>query len=187
MKKRILPEVLTSAEEAAVMKQFNLRYFTSHRNQVMIMLALQTGMRVSELIKLKYSDITPSEGCFKVHIKQGKGKKDRMVFITPDMFDSLQELRISSPAGESAVLVFHTTTGEPVKDSYLRKMIKDKGARAGVPRLHFHLLRHTYLTRTFDKTKDIRVVQEIAGHASINTTMIYTHTSGEAVRAAMML
>lgn len=181
--KRVLPEILTKKEEKALLAQFNTRYYTPHRNMLMIKLALATGMRVSELIKLTFRDITPSEGVFKIHIKQAKGKKDRMIFISPDMYKALYELHEKHEVFSR--YVFSTHTKKPVLDSYLRRMIKEKGKKAGIPRIHFHLLRHTYLTRTYDKTKDIRIVQEIAGHASINTTMIYTHTSGEAVRAAM--
>ena len=181
--KRVLPEILTKKEEKALLVQFNTRYYTSHRNMLMIKLALATGMRVSELIKLTFQDITPSEGVFKIHIKQAKGKKDRMIFISPNMYKALYELHEKHEVFSR--YVFSTHTKKPVLDSYLRRMIKQKGIKAGIPRLHFHLLRHTYLTRTYDKTKDIIIVKEIAGHASINTTMIYTHTSGEAVRAAM--
>jgi integrase/recombinase XerD len=181
--KRELPEILTKREENDLLGLFNTRYYTSHRNMLIIKLALATGMRISELIKLKFRDITPSEGVFKIHIKQGKGKKDRMIFISPEMYKALYELHekhdVISP------YVFSTHQKKPMQDHYLRRMIKEKGVKAGIPRIHFHLLRHTYLTRTFDKTKDIRVVQEIAGHSSITTTMIYTHISGEAIRAAM--
>ena len=181
--KRVLPEILTKKEEKALLSQFNTRYYTSHRNLLMIKLALATGMRVSELIKLTFQDITPSEGVFKIHIKQAKGKKDRMIFISPDMYKALYELHEKHEVFSK--YVFSTHTKKPVLDSYLRRMIKQKGIKAGIPRLHFHLLRHTYLTRTYDKTKDLIIVKEIAGHANISTTMIYTHTSGEAVRAAM--
>ena len=181
--KRVLPEILTKKEEKALLSQFNTRYYVPHRNMLAIKLALVTGMRISELIKLKFQDITPSEGVFKVHIKQAKGKKDRMIFVSPDMYKALYELHEKHDV--ISKYIFSTHNKKPVSDAYFRRMIKKKGVASGIPRLHFHLLRHTYLTRTYDKTKDIRIVQEIAGHASINTTMIYTHTSGEAVRAAM--
>ena len=181
--KRVLPEILTKKEEKALLSQFNTRYYTSHRNMLAIKLALATGMRISELIKLTFQDITPSEGVFKIHIKQAKGKKDRMIFISPDMYKALYELHEKHEI--FGKYVFSTHDKKPVMDCYFRRMIKKKGVDAGIPRLHFHLLRHTYLTRTYDKTKDIVLVKEIAGHSSIQTTMIYTHTSGEAVRAAM--
>ena len=84
-------------------------------------------------------------------------------------------------------LVFSTMKGEPIKTPYLRRMIAAKAKKVGIgKRVHFHLLRHTYLSRLYGRTKDIRVVQEVAGHADISTTQIYTHLSGEDVRRAML-
>lgn len=183
MAKRVLPEILTKKEEKALLQQFNTRYYSSHRNLMTIKLALATGMRISELINLKFKDITPSEGVFKIHIKQAKGKKDRMIFISPNMYKALYDMHEKHEIFSN--YVFSTHDKKPLQDSYLRRVIKQKGTKADIPRIHFHLLRHTYLTRTYDKTKDIRVVQEIAGHSSISTTMIYTHTSGQAIRSAM--
>lgn len=180
-----LPQVLTKQEQENLLKQFNTRYFTSHRNLVMIKMALKTGMRVSELTSLKFSDITPNNGIWKVHIKDGKGGKDRMLWIGDNLYDEIVELFFSHGVIMES-FVFPTNKGTQIKTAYLRRMIKEKGTRAGSPRVHFHLLRHTYLTELYSKTKDIRVVQDVAGHSSINTTMIYTHTSGEGIREAMV-
>ena len=66
-------------------------------------------------------------------------------------------------------------------------MIAMKGKKAGIEkRVYFHLLRHTYLTKLYGRTKDIRLVQEVAGHADIGTTQIYTHISGADVKQAML-
>ena len=71
-------------------------------------------------------------------------------------------------------LIFQTTRGTPVKDSYILKMMRQKAASADIKKIiTFHSLRHTALTRLYDKTKDIRLVQEVAGHSDISTTMIY--------------
>lgn len=88
---------------------------------------------------------------------------------------------------DSTGLVFTTLKNTPLKDSYLRKMISGKATRAQITKhVHFHFLRHTYLTRLYSRTKDLRLVQEVAGHADISTTQIYTHISGEDVRKAML-
>jgi site-specific recombinase XerC len=90
--------------------------------------------------------------------------------------------------GHNTGLVFTTLKGErPVQAQYLRRMIAAQAKKAGISkRVHFHLLRHTYLTRLYQQTKDIRVVQEVAGHSNIATTMVYTHVSGEDIREAML-
>lgn len=184
MANRQLPDILTSDEEQALLKQFNRRYPTSFRNQCMIRTALETGMRIGDLLRLQWEDIEPSTG--RVHVKQGKGKKDRVIFMKPTLIDCLMNMT-ALMSRDTRGLVFTTLKGGSVKDSYLRRMIAQKAARAGIKkRVHFHLLRHTYLTRLYGATKDLRLVQEVAGHADISTTQIYTHISGEDVREAML-
>ena len=184
MKKRTLPDILTKEEEFLLLSQFNTRYPTSFRNRCMILLALNTGLRVGDLINLQWQDIELDTG--RAHIKHGKGKKDRVIFIRPIVLSDM--VNMSTKMGrEPTGLIFTTLKGEPIKTPYLRRMIADKAKKAGIKkRVHFHLLRHTYLTRLYQRTKDIRVVQEIAGHADISTTQIYTHISGEDVRNAML-
>ena len=183
MGKRELPDILTADEENVLLKQFNRRYPTSYRNRCMIELALNTGMRVSDLINLKWEDIEKDSG--RTHIKQGKGRKDRVIFIKPSVLSNLADL--AEMTNDHLGLVFKTLKGGAVKSAYLRRMIAAKAKKAGIKkRVHFHLLRHTYLTRLYGRTKDLRLVQEVAGHADISTTQIYTHISGEDVRAAML-
>jgi len=179
---RKLPDILTPDEEQRLLATFNKRYPTAERNRLMILLALNTGMRVGDLINLRFEDIELDTG--RTHIKQGKGAKDRVLFIRAEILSELIDLadRISDHTG----LVFKTLKGGPLLPSYLRDMIRNQTRKAGIEkRVHFHLLRHTYLTRLYQRTKDIRMVQEVAGHASIATTQIYTHVSGEDIREAM--
>ena len=183
MAKRQLPDILTPDEEKALLKQFNRRYPTSFRNRCMILLALNTGLRISELIDLQWSDIELDSG--RCHIKRAKGEKDRVIFIKPSLTSELVDL--ADKINDHTGLVFQTLKGQPVKAAYLRKMIKGKASAAGIQkRVHFHLLRHGYLSRLYKQTKDLRLVQEVAGHADISTTQIYLHVSGEDVRAAML-
>ena len=184
MKKRTLPDILTPQEEIRLLSVFNTRYPTSWRNRTMILLALNTGLRIGDLVSLRWEDIELDTG--RCHIKNGKGAKDRVIFVRPivlsEMLDMSRKMN-REPSG----LVFSTLKGEPIETSYLRKMIAEKAKKAGIAkRVHFHLLRHTYLSRLYGRTKDIRVVQEVAGHADISTTQIYTHLSGEDVRRAML-
>ena len=184
MKKRMLPDILTKEEEIKLLSVFNTRYPTSYRNHTMILLALNSGMRVGDLVNLQWEDIELDSG--RVHIKNGKGRKDRVIFVRPVILSEM--LDVSRKMGRDPEgLVFTTMKGESIKTPYLRKMIAEKAKKAGIwKRVHFHLLRHTYLSRLYGRTKDIRVVQEVAGHADISTTQIYTHVSGEDVRRAML-
>ena len=181
--KRSLPDTLTENEENRLLATFNRRYRTAERNRLMIWLALNTGMRVGDLINLRFGDIELDTG--RCHIKMGKGRKDRIVFIKPAILSDLVDLadRISDHTG----LVFTTLKGGPVQAQYLRRMIGNQARKAVIEkRVHFHLLRHTYLTRLYRETKDLRLVQEVAGHASSATTEIYTHVSGEDIKDAML-
>lgn len=120
------------------------------------------------------------------HVKQGKGRKDRVIFIKPDVLSAMVDLA-GRMDRKRAGRVFTTLQGKPVQTQYLRRMIGEKAKKAGITkRVHFHLLRHTYLTRLYGRTKDLRLVQEVAGHADISTTQIYTHISGADVRQAML-
>ena len=179
-----LPEVLTPEEETALLDQFNKRYPTAWRNQLMIRTALKTGMRISELIGLKFEDMTPVNGGIRAHVKGGKGDKDRVLWIQSDIADEMHALAEKfgrKPTGR----VFTTVKGENLDDSYLRRIIRVKGHKAICRRVHFHLLRHTALTRLYDATKDIRLVQDVAGHDDPKTTAIYAHTSAANLREGM--
>ena len=184
MASRELPDILTSEEEARLLKAFNRRYPTAFRNRTMIELALNTGMRIGDLIGQRWEDIELDTG--RCHIKQGKGKKDRVIFIKPEILSNMVDLA-DRMGRDREGLLFTTLQGRPVQAQYLRRMIGEKEKKSGIAkRVHFHLLRHTYLTRLYGRTKDLRLVQEVAGHADISTTQIYTHISGEDVRAAML-
>jgi len=179
-----LPDILTEDEDKALLKTFNKRYPTAERNRLMILLALNTGMRVGDLIGLRFEDIELDTG--RTHIKNGKGAKDRVLFIKAEILSDLVDLADRMDR-KAEGLVFTTLTGGPVQAQYLRRMIGAQAKKAGIAkRVHFHLLRHTYLTRFYQRHKDIRATQEVAGHASIATTMIYTHVSGEDIREMML-
>lgn len=185
MKKK-LPVILTPNEEEKLLREFNSRYHTSYRNREMIRLALETGMRISEVLSLRWEELEPEAGAVKVRIIDGKGKKDRVIFISPVMYDRLIKYAERFELQQKG-LVFTTFKGTPVKDAYIRKMMRQKATSAGIEKvITFHSLRHTALTRLYNQTKNIRLVQEVAGHSDISTTMIYTHISGADIKEAMI-
>ena len=115
MSDRSLPDILTEDEDKALLATFNKRYITAERNRLMILLALETGARVGDLINLKWSDI--DKASYRVHLKNGKGGKDRIVWIRPEVLADLEALadRISDHTG----LVFKTIKGGPVQGPFL--------------------------------------------------------------------
>jgi len=184
-KSKKLPEVLTEDEIAALLDQFNLRYAGPRRNRLMIKLALETGLRIAELTSLRFEDCRLNGGMYRIHVKDGKGGKDRAVWMTADLGAAIGEMA-TREGREHVGLMFTTREGGEIDHGYLRRMIKQRGTTAGIPRLHFLLLRHTSLTRLYSRTKDLRLVQTAAGHASPTTTAIYAHVSGEDLRDAMI-
>ena len=196
MASRALPDILTDAEEERLLGAFNRRYATSLRNQLMIRTALETGARIGDLINLRWEDVDRDSGMlagsgshppgYRVHIKKGKGEKDRILAIKPGLLFELEALA-AKMGQEQTGRIFTTLKGTPLQSQYLRTMIRSKAAKAGIKkRVHFHLLRHTYLTKFQNRYKNIRLTQEVAGHASINTTMIYTHICADDVCEAML-
>ncbi len=128
----------------------------------------------------------PEQGAIKLRVLDGKGGKDRILFMAPGLYEEILDYS-EKHSSERIGVVFRTTKGKHVKDAYIRKMMRQKAIKAGIEKIiTFHSLRHTALTRLYEKTKDIRLVQEVAGHSDISTTQIYTHISGANIRDAMV-
>lgn len=181
MKKRLLPDVLNDQEREQLLKSFNLRYPTSFRNYCMIRLMMDSGLRVSEVLSLKTSHIDFMSG--KLRVVQGKGKKDRNVWINDALLEYLRkwrkisnEIRIKYNIAVNNNYLFVTLKGTRIFDSYMRSMIKRISKRSGISKnVYCHLLRHGFGTDLYKKTKNIRLVQKSLGHSNLSTTMIYTH------------
>ncbi len=181
MAKRKLPEVLTTEEQRAFLKTFNRKAPTGLRNFTMARLMLDAGLRCGEVLALRTRDVDWRTG--KIHIHEGKGKKDRVVWINEDALDVLREWKERKP--ESGLL-FTTLKGDPIKDRYMRAMVKRKAEQAGIEKdIHVHTLRHTFATDIYRESKNLRMVQKALGHASISTTEIYTHIFDEELEEGM--
>ncbi|MDK0681503.1 tyrosine-type recombinase/integrase [Clostridium perfringens] len=172
---RKIPEVLTIEEQKQLLNIFNIRYFNSRRNKVMIELFLCTGLRLSEMLDLQWKDINLMSGQLKV--VQGKGKKDRILWINEEMLNILRNWKIEQSNKYGVVdLVFCSRNKKRLDDKGIRKMIETYSIKAGINKhITPHTLRHTYATDLLRETKNIRLVQKALGHADLSTTMIYTH------------
>ncbi|MBN1069438.1 integrase [Clostridium botulinum] len=172
---RKIPEFLTEDEQKLLLRVFNTRYFNSVKNKTLIQLDLNTGLRLQELIDLKWKDINLMTGQLKV--VQGKGHKDRMLWLSESTLETLREWRIKQTdnLGECEY-VFTTNTKKQLDNKNVRKMVTDYSIKAGITKnVTPHTLRHTYATDLLRSTKNIRLVQKALGHSDISTTMIYTH------------
>jgi len=191
-----LPVILNDDERRALLKQANKRYITGQRNKVMMQLIFNTGLRLSEVINLKWQDIDFLTDTLMV--RQGKGMKDRTLYIKANNWrgeDDKAALeswrkRQSEALGASAEYVFTTTSkgaeGKQLQPRYIQDMVTRYAKRAGIKKnISPHTLRHTFASDLYRRTKDIVTVKNALGHSSITTTMIYVHLNGFDLEAAL--
>jgi len=183
---RKIPEVLTQTEQDALLAQPNPRYLTGQRNRIMLRLMLDTGLRLSEAIHLRWKDIDLTSG--KVMVRQGKGAKDRTLWTGEANIEALtawRERQARECSGRPPV-VFSTKDGETLDPSYVRKMVKRYAKRAGIGKtISPHTLRHTFASDLLRQNPNIRIVQKALGHANLSTTQIYTHIVDEELEGAL--
>ncbi len=183
---RKIPEVLTTTEQEAIVAQPNPRYLTGHRNRVMLRLMLDTGLRLSEAIHLRWKDIDLNSG--KVMVRQGKGAKDRTLWTGEANLVALVEWQ-ERQAGEctgSPQEVFTTKAGGKLDPRYIQRMVKRYAVKAGIEKdISPHTLRHSFATDLYRETTNIRLTQKALGHSNLATTQIYTHIVDEELEGAL--
>lgn len=179
---RRLPDVLTATERHALLAAPRLRAPTGHRDRCLLTLMLNAGLRASEALNVRVRDVDWVSG--QLMVRQGKGKKDRAVWLNDTDLELLRAWKARRPVAHEQL--FTTLKGTPINDRDLREMVKRRARKAGIGKdVHPHLLRHTFATDLYRATTDIRLVQKTLGHADISTTMLYTHLVDEAVAHAM--
>ena len=177
-----LPETLNTTERQALLSAPRIQAPTGHRDLCMIALMLNTGLRASEVLHLRVRDIDWTSG--QLMVREGKGKKDRTLWLNEVDLDLLRSWKVRRPAASE--FLFTTLHGTLVKDRDLRAMVKRRAQKVGITKdVHPHMLRHTFATDLYRVTKDIRLVQKTLGHADLSTTMIYTHLVDDDVAHAM--
>lgn len=147
------------------------------RDAAVIELLFSTGMRISELCTLGMNDINLYDRTVLIY---GKGSKERRIQIGNDDVVNILEMYKNSFQAEmqQCMHFFATQTGNPLSDQSVRRMI-NKYASLSAIELHItpHMFRHTFATSLLEADVDIRYIQEMLGHSSINVTEIYTHVS----------
>lgn len=161
-----LPQILSVQEVALLLRTHSLY------SKALFSVIYDCGLRSFEACNLKWSDIS-FDRC-QVHIKKGKGGKDRIVPISPM---TLQVLRVYRNRFPSMNYVFKSFgANRPVNNGYIRKVLKGELQDAGLnTSLTIHSLRHSYATHLLEAGEDIQTVQQRLGHKSVQTTMIYLH------------
>lgn len=158
------------------------------RDQCILELLYASGIRVSELIKIKMVDIDFANRSIRI---LGKGKKERIVPFNKScqkalkkyVSESRDKLMAKYAPSLKTDYLFFNANGRGLTSRGVEYILKSIEAKTGLNYgLHPHLLRHTFATHLLDGGADLRVIQELLGHESINTTQIYTHVSEEAMR-----
>ncbi len=172
-----LPVYLTVEEVSRFLNTFNEDTPMNLRDQTIVELMYSCGLRISELITLKSSQINPREGYIAVF---GKGSKERII---PIGRVALNLLKKYFNAGRPFIAkttdydeVFLNRHGNPISRVGLWKIIKKYALKSGIDKnLNPHALRHSFATHLIQNGADLRSVQEMLGHSDISTTQIYTH------------
>ncbi len=172
-----LPEVLTELEIEKLIKSFDMQQNFGQRNRTIIEVLYGTGIRVSELVNLKLSNIFFKENIIKII---GKGNKERFVplgRIASNEIKKYLKIRDNSIIDSKfSDIVFLNRYGRGLTRSMIFKIISDSYKRIGLDKkISPHTLRHSFATHLLKNGADLRTIQIILGHESITTTEIYTH------------
>lgn len=183
-----LPEVLSTAEIDQIEASIDLSKWEGHRNRAIIEVLFSCGLRVSELVTLKLSDLFLDEGYVRIF---GKGSKERLVPISNRAihelnlwFDDRNQMKIK-PGEED--YVFLNRRGAHLTRVMIFIMLRQQAEIAGIKKvISPHTLRHSFATALLEGGADLRVIQALLGHESIGTTEIYTHIDTTALREAII-
>jgi len=173
-KEKKIPTVLTKEEIKKL-----LDIFDNEKSRIMISMMYACGMRVSELIGLKISNIDFDEQTGQ--IKQAKGKKDRMFNIPSYLLEDIKEYAEQQKSKNQEYL-FSGPKGK-MSSRNIQKIVSLAAKRAGINKdVHCHTLRHSFATHLLENNIDIRHIQVLLGHADLSTTQIYTHVSTQELK-----
>lgn len=174
-KPKTQPVILSLEEICSFIKIFiNLKY------RVLVMLAYSTGLRISEVLHLRVSDIDSKR--MMIRVEQGKGQKDRYVPLSPTL---LQWLRIYWKAARPAFYLFPgRVPGMPLTRERVHQVITCARKAAGISKaINPRMLRHSFATHLLESGTNIRIIQALLGHRSLNTTARYTTVSSATIHA----
>ena len=184
-----LPEVLTASEVDLLENSIDLSKWEGQRNRAIIEVLFSCGLRVSELVHLKLSDLFIKERYVRVF---GKGSKERLVPISPKAIRELdywfidRNLMKIKPGEED--YVFLNRRGAHLTRTMILIMIKQQAQEAGIQKtISPHTLRHSFATALLEGGADLRAIQAMLGHETIGTTEIYTHIDMSTLREEILL
>jgi integrase/recombinase XerD len=178
-----LPKFLTVPEVEDLLSQPDVGDLQGLRDRAMLEILYATGLRVSELIRLRQQDLNLEDGYV---ICRGKGGKERVVPVGRTAVDWTQKFLAEARPHlmkEPTDVMFLTRLGSPFTRQGVWKMLNEYTRRAGLEvKISPHILRHSFATHLLERGADLRSVQLMLGHSQITTTQIYTHVSRQRLR-----
>ena len=180
-KKQHLPQVLTKEEVEKLLHSPNTGQVLGLRDRAMLELMYATGLRISEIINLKLEDLHLTMGTLQT---LGKGHKERIVPVGDEAIKwinrYLEEARPKLLKQKRSNYLFLNFHGNNLTRQGVWKNLKAEVRKAGIQKnITPHTLRHSFATHILENGADLRIVQELLGHADISTTQIYTHLSNK--------
>lgn len=169
-KSNYLPVVLSKQEITRMLEMTK-----NKKHHCIISLLYGTGLRVGELVRIKMRDLDFDRMLLCVF--QGKGKKDRMVILPATLIEVLSgQARIK----KTDDFLFTNGRGGRLTEATIQKVVSQSAQLAGITKnVHPHTLRHSFATHLLENGTDIRYIQELLGHAKLQTTQIYTHVANK--------
>ena len=181
---RSLPKTLTEDEVDSLLSAPNTEEPLGHRDRAMLELLYATGLRVSELINLKQSQINFNQGVLRI---VGKGDRERLIPLTEDsqrwIRDFIDGPRMEILLERQTDYLFPTRRGNRMTRQAFWHIIKRYAEKSGIrKKMSPHSLRHAFATHLLNRGADLRVVQLLLGHSDLSTTQIYTHVARERLK-----
>ena len=182
-----LPDFMSEEEVENILRNVKIETPAGYRNRVIFELLWVSGMRISELSNLNYENLNLEQNEIRV---LGKGSKERIVLI-PDKtkenlknyIDNVSDLICKTKKTPSSPL-FINYNGFRLQNQSIRKALNEVVQKIELPKkITPHVFRHSFATRLLENGADLRIVQELLGHASISNTQIYTHVSSARLKS----
>jgi integrase/recombinase XerD len=173
-KAKSLPKILSKEEIKALFKATRFG-----RNRLMLEFMYGSGCRVSEVVKIKIDDINIKERT--AMIRSGKGNKDRLIILSKNWIKELKKyLKKKKIKSE---FVFSKKNGKAISVDTIQRIVRESASKAGITKhVTPHSLRHSYATHLLEAGTNIRYIQTLLGHSSLNTTQIYTNVASDQLK-----